>query len=166
MILKKLMEFLDQSKVKYVVITHSPAFTAQDVAASAHIPGKDIAKSVMVKIDGKVAMAVVPASSMVDFRLLKKAVGAAKIELASEAEFKGLFPDCEVGAMPPFDNLYSMDVFVCKTLTEDQEIAFNAGTHRELVKMSYIDFENLVKPKMFTFSVKKSRSGNEVIEEA
>ena len=150
---QKLKEFLDSHNIKYVVISHSRAFTAQETAASAHVPVKELAKTVMVKIDGKMAMAVLPASSKVDFDLLKKVIGSGKVEIASEKEFKNLFPDCEIGAMPPFGNLYGMEVFVTKSLTEDREIAFNAGSHRELVKLTYKDFEKLVKPKVITFSV-------------
>ncbi|HHT9114250.1 MAG: YbaK/EbsC family protein [Planctomycetes bacterium] len=153
--IQKLKEFLDSHNVKYVTISHSRAFTAQETAASAHVPVKELAKTVMVKIDGKMAMAVLPASSKVDFDLLKKATRAATIEIASEKEFKNLFPDCEIGAMPPFGNLYGMEVFVAKSLTEDREIAFNAGSHRELVKLAYKDFEQLVKPKVITFSVER-----------
>ena len=101
---KKLKDFLDAEKVKYIMISHSQAFTAQETAASAHISGKELAKTVMVKIDGKMAMAVLPASYRVDFELLKKAAGAKEAELATEDEFKGMFPGCDVGAMPPFGN--------------------------------------------------------------
>ncbi len=152
---KRLKEFLDSHNIKYVTISHSRAFTAQETATSAHIPGKELAKTVVVKMDGKMAMAVLPASSKVDFDLLKKVTGSSKIEIASEKEFKDIFPECEVGAMPPFGNLYGMEVFVAKTLTEDREIAFNAGSHRELVKLAYKDFEQLVKPKVITFSVER-----------
>ena len=150
---QKLKEFLDSHSIKYVTISHSRAFTAQETATSAHIAGKELAKTVMVKMNGKMAMAVLPAYSKVDFDILKKATGSATIEIASEKEFKNLFPDCEIGAMPPFGNLYGMDVFVAESLTEDKEIAFNAGSHRELVKMAYKDFERLVKPKVTKFSV-------------
>ncbi len=153
--IQKLKEFLDSNSIKYVTIGHSRAFTAQETAVSAHIPVKELAKTVMVKIDGKMAMAVLPASSKVDFDLLKKATRAATIEIANEKEFKDLFPDCEIGAMPPFGNLYGMEVFVAKSLTEDREIAFNAGSHRELVKLTYKDFEKLVKPKVITFSIER-----------
>ena len=151
--IQKLKEFLDSHNVKYVTISHSRAFTAQETAATAHVPVKELAKTVMVKIDGKMAMAVLPASSKVDFDLLKKATGSSKVEIASEKEFKDLFPDCEVGAMPPFGNLYGMEVFAAESLAEDEEIAFNAGSHRELVRMAYKDFEKLVKPKVAKFSV-------------
>jgi Ala-tRNA(Pro) deacylase len=149
---KKLKDFLDNQNIKYVTITHSPTYTAQEIAASAHIPGKVMAKTVMVKIDGKMAMAVLPASCKVDFDLLKKAAGASTVGLASEQEFKNLFPECEIGAMPPFGNLYGMEVFVADALAEDEEIAFNAGSHTELIRLAYKDFERLVKPKIVKFS--------------
>ncbi|MEP9410551.1 MAG: YbaK/EbsC family protein [Candidatus Brocadia sp.] len=149
---KRLKEFLDSYNIKYITISHSRAFTAQETAKSAHIPVKELAKTVMVKIDGKMAMAVLPASCKVDFDLLRKATGSGKVEIADEKEFKNLFPECEVGAMPPFGNLYGMDVFVARSLAEDEEIAFNAGSHRELVRMAYKDFERLVKPKVMEFS--------------
>jgi Ala-tRNA(Pro) deacylase len=106
----------------------------------------------MIKLDGKMAMAVLPASRQVDFDLMKEAVGAKKVELATESEFKDLFPECEVGAMPPFGNLYDMDVFAAARLAEDEEIAFNSGSHTELIKLAYKDFERLVNPKVLTFS--------------
>ena len=147
----KLKEFLKDNKVKYVTISHSPAFTAQEIAAAAHVPGQELAKTVVVKLDGRMAMAVLPASRMVDFDRLKQAAGAKKAALASEDEFRDTFPGCELGAMPPFGNLYEMDVFVSRSLAEDQEIAFNAGSHTELLKLSYQDFERLVKPKVVAF---------------
>ncbi len=144
----KLREFLDGRRVKYVVITHSPTFTAQEIAASAHIPGKELAKTVVVKLDGKLAMAVLPASRKVDFAALKSATGAQQVGLASEKEFQGMFPECELGAMPPFGNLYGMEVWVDESLTQDAEIAFNAGSHTELIRLSYKDFEQLASPKV------------------
>ena len=150
--INKLKEFLDSHRIKYVQITHSRAYTAQEIAASAHIPGKELAKTVMVKIDGKMAMAVLPASYRVDFDQLKRVAEAETVELASENEFKDMFPACEVGAMPPFGNLYEMDVYVAEPLTEDEEIAFNAGSHTELVRLRYEDFERLVEPKIKNFT--------------
>ena len=146
--LKRLQEFLDNHGVKYVTIRHSPAYTAQEIAQSAHIHGQDLAKTVMVKIDGKMAMAVLPASQKVDLELLREAAGAKKVELAREAEFQERFPGCEPGAMPPFGNLYGMDVYVADALTADKQIAFNAGSHTELIKTAYEDFERLVQPKV------------------
>ena len=146
--LTRLKEFLDSHNIKYVAISHSLAYTAQGVAALTHISGKDLAKTVMVKIDGALAMAVVAASSQIDRALLKTAAGAKKVEVASESDFKDKFADCETGAMPPFGNLYDMAVFADESLSHDKEIAFNAGSHRELVRLAWEDFERLVKPKV------------------
>ncbi len=150
--IKKLKDFLNSHKVKYVTIKHSTAYTTQEIAASAHIPGKEMAKTVIIKVDGKMAMAVLPASNKIDFALLKKTIGAKDIQLASEQEFEYTFPQCDVGAMPPFGNLYDMEVYVAESLTEDEEIAFNAGSHSELMKVAYKDFERLVNPKIVKFS--------------
>jgi Ala-tRNA(Pro) deacylase len=144
---RKLIKFLENNHIEYSTILHPPVYTAQEIAASAHVPGKELAKTVMVKINGKMAMAVVPASDKVDFKGLKKAAGAEKVELASEEEFKNMFPECDIGAMPPFGNLYEMEVFVDDHLSVDEEIAFNAGSHDELIKMTYRDFERLVHPR-------------------
>ena len=149
---KKLKEYLDNNSIKYITMTHSSAYTAQEIAASAHIPGRELAKTVIVKIDSKIAMAVLPASYKVDFDILKEASGAESVRLADEHEFIDKFPGCEPGAMPPFGNLYGMDVYVAKSLSEDEEIAFNAGSHTELIKLSYKDFERLVQPKIIEFS--------------
>ncbi len=152
---KKVAQYLDSQKVKYVLIKHSPAFTAQEIAATAHIPGKELAKTVMVKLDGDMAMAVLPASYRVDFKGLKKLTGAKKVELASENEFQRFFPQCEIGAMPPFGNLYEMKVFVANPLPEDDEIAFNAGSHAELMRLHYADFAKLVEPEVGDFAEKE-----------
>jgi len=149
----KLKEFLDQQGVKYVSISHSPAYTAQEAAASAHIPGKELAKTVMLKIDGRMAMAVLPASHRVDLGVLREAAAARRVDLAPEREFAALFPECEAGAMPPFGNLWDMDVYVADVLAEDEEIAFNAGSHTELIRLAYRDFERLVKPKVLHFAI-------------
>jgi Ala-tRNA(Pro) deacylase len=150
----RLKEFLDRHNTKYEVISHSLAYTTQEIAASVHIPGKKLAKTVIVKIDSKIAMAVLPASYRVDLELLKKAIGASKVELAREEEFKSMFPDCEVGAMPPFGNLYDMEVLVAESLAEEGEIAFNAGSHTELIRLAYKDYARLAKPKVKKFSFK------------
>ena len=152
---KKLKDFLDSKNIKYVTIEHSRAYTANEIAATAHIPGKELAKTVMVKIDGKMTMTVLPAYCKINFELLQEAAGASNVELSSEQEFKDMFPGCEIGAMPPFGNLYGMEVLVDKSLCEDEEIAFNAGSHTELIRLSYKDFEGLVKPKVVKFSSSK-----------
>jgi Ala-tRNA(Pro) deacylase len=148
---ENLKKLLDSKGVKYTTISHTTAFTAQEVAASARVPGKELAKTVIVKIDGDYAMAVMPASCKIDFELFRQNIGANKVELAAENEFRDLFPGCDIGAMPPFGSLYNMDVYVCRLLSEDKEIAFNAGSHTELIKMPYEDFELIVKPKQVEF---------------
>jgi len=150
--LTKIQEFLDEHKIKYTIIKHSSAYTAQEIAASAHISGKELAKTVVIKFDGKMAMAVLPASYKISFDDLKEVLGVEKVRLAYEQEFMDKFPDCEVGAMPPFGNLYGMEVYVAESLTDDEEIAFNACSHTELIRMKYKDFEELAKPKRLKFS--------------
>ena len=146
--MKKLLELLDKEHVHYSTISHATAYTAQQTAAAAHIPGKMLAKTVIIKLDGKLAMVVLPANSKVDLELLKKSAKAKKAEIASEKDFTKQFEDCEVGAMPPFGNLFGMEVYVLKDLSEDKEIAFNAGSHTELLQIPYEDFAKLVKPTM------------------
>jgi Ala-tRNA(Pro) deacylase len=155
MLVKKLKEFLDNQNIQYSIIYHSPANTAQRAAACAHIKGKDLAKTVMIKADDEMIMAVLPANYRIDFNKLRDALGVHAITLADEDEFSDLFPDCETGAMPPFGNLYYLNVIVEKSLTADTEIAFNGGSHTELVKMSYHDFETLVRPAVKEFCVKQ-----------
>ena len=152
----KFKEYLDSKKIKYVSLTHSTAFTAQEVAALTHTPGRELAKIVMVKLDGELAMAVLPASFQVDLGLLKAAAGASSAELAGEADFRGRFPDCETGAMPPFGNLYGMAVYADQSLTRDHEIAFNACCHHELVRLAYADYERLVQPKVASFAIRRA----------
>ena len=149
---EKLKSYLDENKIAYITITHSQAFTSQQIAASAHIKGKDFAKTVIIKAHGKFAMAVLPANNHVDFNLLKEITGFEDVSLGSEPEFRNMFPDCEVGAMPPFGNLYGMEVFVSPQIAEEKEILFNGGNHAELIRMDYKDFEHLVQPKVLKFS--------------
>jgi len=149
----RLKQFLDDHGVRYVTVLHSAAFTAQEVAASAHISGKELAKTVMIKLNGKLAMAVLPASSQIDLDLLARVAGVDDVRLAAESEFAKTFPGCELGAMPPFGNLYGMDVYVAESLAEDEEIAFNAGSHTELIRMRFEDFERLAQPRTLAFSV-------------
>jgi len=155
MSLLRLRQFLDSYNTKYVVISHSVAYTAGGIAALTHIPGKEVAKTVIVKVDDRLVMAVVSASQHVDLELFKAATKAQTVRLAAENEFKNRFPDCETGAMPPFGNLYGMSVFADETLSRDQEIAFNAGSHRELVRLTWEDFERLVEPKVIKLAATK-----------
>ncbi len=147
-----LTRFLDDNKVEYVTIRHSPAYTAQKIAAAAHIPGREVAKTVMVKVDGKMAMAVLRATDQVDLDLLRGAANAKSVTLATEDDFRDAFKGVELGAMPPFGNLYGMEVFADEALTKDAQIAFNAGSHTELLQLDYAEFERLAKPKVANFS--------------
>ncbi len=144
--IRKLKDFLDDHHIRYFIISHSPAYTAQEIAAAAHVPGRELAKTVMVTIDGKLAMAVLPASCKLDFDRLKAVAGTRDVSLASEADFADMFPGCEVGAMPPFGMLYGMKTYMAEELAEDEEIVFNAGAHTELLRLSYADYVRLVSP--------------------
>jgi Ala-tRNA(Pro) deacylase len=148
----KMKEYLDKEKIKYISIVHSTAYTAQEVAASAHVTGRELAKTVIVELDGEMAMAVLPANRKIVLQDLREVTGCDQAKFASEDKFKQRFPDCETGAMPPFGNLYGMEVFVAESLTHNEEIAFNAGSHTEVIKMSYKDFERLVQPKVVSFT--------------
>lgn len=150
----RLHEFLDSHQVKYSTIKHSPAYTAQEIAAVTHIPGEELAKSIIVKLDGKMVMVVLPASQRINFNRLKQVTKAKSVELASEREFEELFPDCQLGAMPPFGNLYDMEVFVDESLAGDEKIAFNACNHHELMRLAFKDFQELVEPKILKFTYK------------
>lgn len=144
----KIRDFLKNHHVKYASILHSPAFTSQEIAAAAHISGKQLAKIVIVKIDGKLAMMVLPANDQVNMAKLKSAIGAKGVDLAVESEFKDKFPGCEVGAMPPFGELYGLPVYISSRLTLQDHILFNAGSHSELMEMSWHDFQELVHPEV------------------
>ena len=158
MSLSSLREYLDKHAVRDVVISHSPAFTAQGIAAVAHVPGQELAKTVVVKLDEELALAVLPASLRVDLQSLKHESGARTVGLASEDDFRDQFPECETGAMPPFGNLYGMKVFVDENLTKDKEIAFNACSHRELVRMLWDDFQRLANPKIVRFGARRTEA--------
>ncbi len=148
MVNKRLRRFLDENGIKYVSIEHSPAFTASEVAVSAHVAGRDFAKTVVVRIDGTPAMVVLPATRRLLLHELKEMLGSEDVKLASEAQLRALFPDCEIGAMAPFGNLYAMDVHIVASLAQEREISFNAGTHTDIIKMAYEDYERLVHPKV------------------
>lgn len=149
---RKLKEFLDRENVKYVSIIHSAAYTAQEVAESAHITGREMAKTVIVELDGQMAMAVLPANRKIVLQDLREITGSDQVKFASEEAFRRRFPDCETGAMPPFGNLYGMDVYVSEQLTCSEEMAFNAGSHTEVMRLRFADFERLVKPKVTSFT--------------
>lgn len=144
----KVQELLRHEEVPYKSIWHPIAYSAQKTAAFAHVSGNEFAKPVMMEVDGRLCMVVVPGSMQVDMNKLREATGAREVRLANESEFKHLFPDCEVGAMPPFGHLYGLQTFVAEKLTHDELIAFNAGTHNELIEMTFRDFERLEHPRV------------------
>jgi Ala-tRNA(Pro) deacylase len=149
---KKLKAFLDENDVPYESVEHPTAYTAQEVAQAAHIRGHNLAKTVIVKSGDQFVMVVLPADRKVIILDLREITGLDNLTFATEDEFKALFPDCEIGAMPPFGNLYGMEVYAAPSLEEGDEIAFNAGTHREVIKMRYRDFERLVHPRVENFT--------------
>ena len=152
-VLKRLKEYLEKNQVSFEVGYHQRVYTAQEIAATEHVRGRELAKVVMVKADGKMVMLVLPASFRVDMEKLKGILKSKKVDKAKEEEFHDLFADCEVGAMPPFGNLYNLDVWVDQVLTEDEDIVFNAGSHVETLKIKYSDYARLVNPKVGQFSV-------------
>lgn len=154
MVTSKVKEFLERTDIHYRNINHPLAFTAQETAASIHIKGKEFAKTVMIRIDGQLAMAVLPASQKIDFELLKSILDAHEVRLCTETEFRNKFPDCEAGAMPPFGKLYDMDVYMAKSLLNNKEIFFNAGSHTDAIELTMDEFNRIVNPIILDFSKK------------
>ncbi len=148
MLSPRLHHFLDERHGHYTALTHNRTITAQETAAAANIGHQHFAKTVMLKIDGDLAMMVMPASYRIDLLRLSRALAGSTVELAQEDEFRGAFPDCELGAMPPFGNLYGMKVYVDSRLTGQADIAFNAGSHTDVVRMPYDEFERLAQPEV------------------
>ncbi|MBN1900554.1 YbaK/EbsC family protein [Candidatus Sumerlaeota bacterium] len=145
---RKVKEYLDNAGVKYKVMEHDTAFTAQEVAAATHVKGKELVKAIMVKTGDQMIMAVTPSTRKLDFELLKKILKAKNVILASEEEFAPLFADCEIGAMPPMGKLYNVDVIADESLADDKEIVFRAGTHHDIIRISYEDYKKLENPKL------------------
>ncbi|MHB1416874.1 MAG: aminoacyl-tRNA deacylase [Chloroflexota bacterium] len=149
---ERIEAFLRDNQASYQVQHHPVAYTAQETAAAEHIPGKTLAKTVMVFADNNLAMLVLDATHQIDLAKAASAIGAGQVRLAREEEFSGSFPDCEVGAMPPFGNLYGIPVYVDKALTADESIVFESGVHTETMSMKYADYERVVKPKVCEFA--------------
>jgi len=148
---KLLRAYLDEAHIAYTVQTHQPAISAPRVAQAAHVPGRNMAKVVIVWLDNRLVMAVLPSTQHIDLAHLRELTGAREARLAHEEEFAARFDHCELGAMPPFGNLYDMEVFVAEALTEDEVISFNACTHTEIMTLAYDDFERLVRPTVLDF---------------
>jgi len=148
----RVTDFLDESKVQYEVTEHRPSFSAQRMAAEEHEQGKFVAKPVIVKADGKFLMCVVSSSSRIDMAVLKTQLGAASVELAKEDEMAAIFSDCELGAEPPFGNLYDLPTIIDKTLTADDHIIFQAGSHEKAIRLAMDDYLKLVEPRVLAFT--------------
>ena len=148
----RVIEYLDKSAIRYEVTEHPPTFTAQQMAAIEHEPGKFVAKPVIVKADGKYIMCVLSACYKIDLGTLKSQLGVEKVELADEKEIGKIFDDCELGAEPPFGNLYDLPTIMDKALVDDDHILFQAGTHKEAIQMSIADYRKLVEPKILEFT--------------
>jgi Ala-tRNA(Pro) deacylase len=147
-VLKKLKDMLDEAKVSYEVYNHALAYTAQEIAAKQHFSGNEMAKVVMLEVDGALVMAVIPASLKIDLVAAMKSMAAKTARLAMEDEFIAKFPGCEIGAMPPFGNLFGVPVYVDPALEKDEYIYFNAGNHVQTVRLKYEDFARLAKPQV------------------
>jgi Ala-tRNA(Pro) deacylase len=150
---KRLIDCLDENKINYEILRHPEAFTAQRLAEIEHVKGRHHAKVVVAKSGAQHLMIVLPAQHLIDLEKLAKIVGK-DVSLESEEKFESLFPDCAVGAMPPFGNLYGVPTYVDKSLAEEDYIVFEAGTHTEAIKLSYRDYEKIVKPQMEDLAIK------------
>ena len=153
MVPASISRYLDRNGVKFSVVQHPLAYTAQEEAAATHVPGREWAKAVVCMVDDVPTLAVLPADHLVDLERFREACGAKSVRLANEAELRPLYSDCELGAMPPLGPLYKQPVMVDRSLTADPEIVFNAGSHRDAIRMRYRDFEDLVKPTVADFGV-------------
>jgi Ala-tRNA(Pro) deacylase len=149
----QLIDCLNESKVRYEILHHPEAVTAQRIAQAEHVKGRHHAKVVMIKSGGERLMAVLPADHQIDLEKVGKVIGKSA-SLDSEKEFKSLFPDCAIGAMPPFGNLYGLPTYVDKSLAAQDYIVFEAGTHSDAIKLSYRDYEKIVKPQVEDLAIK------------
>ena len=147
-ILRRLKELLDEARVSYEVYNHPLAYTAQEIAAQQHFSGKEMAKVVILDVDGHLVMGVIPGSQRINLNTAKASLGAKAVRLATEDEFISRFPECEIGAMPPFGNLFGLPVVVDPALEKDEDIYFNAGNHMQTARLSFKDFAQLVMPRI------------------
>ena len=154
----RLKSLLDARTVAYQAMSHPRDFTAQETAADTHTAGKEFAKTVVLLVDGRCVMAVLPAHHKVEFKRVREELDAHSVRLAQEDEIRVLFPDCEVGAEPPFGNLYNMPVCMSSAIPGDGFITFNAGTHEDVIRMGYGDYVALVQPRIFDFSIPGPRT--------
>ena len=150
----RVRDHLEKNKIPYSHCTHRLAYTAQEVAAAQHVPGREMAKTIILKTDSQFAMLVLPAVMKIDMKALRDELPFVHVELATEKEFSELFPDSELGAMAPFGNLYGLPVYVDKSLSEDAEIVFNAGTHVDTIRIKYAVFSRLTQPTIVDAAIR------------
>ncbi len=155
---QRLEQYLREQGVAYELQHHPLAYTARGVAASEHLPAHAVAKSVILMIDGRLAMLVLPASHEVQISELARGLGVREARFAEESEFGPAFPDCEVGAMPPFGNLYGLHVYVDASLSGDESIFFQAGTHTDTMRVKCADYMQLVNPTVVNVARPRHRS--------
>lgn len=157
-IIRKLKQLFDEANIPYEVCNHPLAYTAQEIAQRQHFSGDEMAKVVMLMVDGRLIMAVITASQKIHLPTVRASLGAHEVRLASEDEFVANFPDCEIGAMPPFGKIFGLPVYVDPRVTQDETIYFNAGNHVQTVKMGYKDFATLATPEVVRLSEEKKRN--------
>jgi Ala-tRNA(Pro) deacylase len=148
----RIRDFLDSENVPYEELHHQPAFTGQEVAQTLHLSGRKCAKTVVLDCDGRLAMAVLPASNRLNLQDLQSAMEVTRLEKVAESALGNLFPDCELGAIPPLGPLYGMQVWVDRAISDSEHVVFCAGTHEDCVRMKYSDFAKLTKPRISRFS--------------
>jgi len=156
-ILKRLKVVLDEAKVPYEIYNHPLAYTAQEIAAKQHVSGNELAKVVMIEADAQLVMGVIRGNDKIDLRLVEESLNVRHARLATEDEFIARFPECEIGAMPPFGNLYGLKVYVDPALAKDEHIYFNAGNHVQTVRIEYKDFVRLVQPEVVRLAGERSK---------
>lgn len=144
---RKIIRALKQNHIPYDIVVHSQTFSSMKTAQATHTKGKEFAKPIMVNVDGKMMMAVLPANYSLDLKRIKESMGAKTVELATEAEFSPIFSDSVIGAMPPMGNLYGMEVIMDKDMIDDDEICFNACNHQEIIRMKFSDYRRMVHPR-------------------
>lgn len=154
---EKVSDYLSDNAVSYSHKTHRVAYTSQEIAAVDHIPGRELAKTVVLKADGRLVMTVLPGDHVINMEALKNGIGAKSLALASEGEFIRHFPSCEAGAMPPFGKLFGLPLYCDRALAGELEIEFNAGTHTDTIRMSFSEFERLEAPEILDFSERFTR---------
>ena len=147
----RIKNHLDERKIPYVSLTHPQTYTAQGTASTMHIPGQEVAKTVVVKAGSQYCLAALPASRRLSLEKLGNILGS-PAQLATESEFSSLFPDCDLGAMPPLGEIYNLPVYVDESLAADREIVFNAGTHQDVIRMKFTDFARMAQPMVCSFA--------------